>query len=62
MSEHDKYPAIIVRGAPFTFRTLHGPDRRRVNQYDNDGENTLDQLVTITLAAMGRKVTREVVL
>jgi hypothetical protein len=38
---------LIIRGKPFTFRTLHAPDGRRMN-----GECTLDKIMTVTLPAI----------
>ena len=60
MKQPNQYPPIRIGCAPFTFRSLHGPDRR-TERCENE-EHTLDQIVTITLSAVGRKATREVVL
>lgn len=62
MRQPNQYPPVRIGAAPFTIRTLHGPDRRRTNQFDDDleREHTLDQTVTITLPAIGRKATKEI--
>jgi hypothetical protein len=39
-----------IYGAPFTVRTLHAPDGRRGEHSGEDRANSLDKLVTVTLA------------
>ena len=61
MKHPNQYHPVRIGAAPFTIRTLHGPDRRRATCCDDDleREHTLDQTVTITLPAIGRKATKE---
>lgn len=62
---NDTHPPVIVRGAPFQFRTLHPPDGRH-NRFALE-DHTLDRIVTVTLSAIAgmshrEQATREVVL
>ncbi len=53
---------IIIRGAPFTFRSLHPPDGRFGGGQRGERCLAMDRMVTVTLAAIWVEPTMEVVL
>lgn len=60
--EFDLTRSVTIRGAPFTFRSLHGPDARFGEGRSEQRSAPLDRMITITLPAIWVLHTMEVIL